>query len=87
MIGTVVGAWKIEERLGEGGMGTVYAARHTVMGRRGAVKVLKQGLPLLAGEVIDCAVMNVAALRRFYAEQMAAAKADNNQSLRALGGV
>jgi isocitrate dehydrogenase len=43
----------------------------------GAVKVLKQSVPLLAGEVVDCAVMNVAALRRFYAEQMAAAKADN----------
>jgi isocitrate dehydrogenase len=43
----------------------------------GAVKVLKQSIPLLEGEVIDCAVMNVAALRKFYAEQMAAAKADN----------
>ena len=43
----------------------------------GAVKVLKPSIPLLAGEVIDCAVMNVAALRMFYAEQMAAAKADN----------
>src|SRR6204780_684309 len=43
----------------------------------GAVKVLKQSIPLLEGEVVDCAVMNVAALRRFYAEQMAAAKADN----------
>jgi isocitrate dehydrogenase len=43
----------------------------------GAVKVLKQRIPLLEGEVIDCAVMNVAALRRFYAEQIAAAKADN----------
>jgi isocitrate dehydrogenase len=43
----------------------------------GAVKVLKQGIPLLEGEVIDCAVMNVAALRKFYAEQMAAAKADH----------
>ena len=43
----------------------------------GAVKVLKQSIRLLEGEVIDCAVMNVAALRRFYAEQMAAAKADN----------
>jgi len=43
----------------------------------GAVKVLKPNLPLLEGEVIDCAVMNVAALRKFYAEQMAAAKADN----------
>ena len=43
----------------------------------GAVKVLKQRIPLLEGEVIDSAVMNVAALRRFYEEQMAAAKADN----------
>jgi len=43
----------------------------------GTVKVLKQRIPLLEGEVIDCAVMNVAALRRFCAEQMAAAKADN----------
>src|SRR6202451_3084864 len=43
----------------------------------GAVKVLKQRIPLLEGEVIDCAVMNVAALRRFYAEQIAAAKADS----------
>jgi isocitrate dehydrogenase len=43
----------------------------------GAMRVLKQNIPLLAGEVIDCAVMNVAALRRFYTEQIAAAKADN----------
>ena len=43
----------------------------------GAVKVLKQSIPLLEGEVIDCAVMNVAALRKFYAEQIAAAKADH----------
>ena len=43
----------------------------------GAVKVLKQRIPLIENEVIDCAVMNVAALRRFYALQMAAAKADN----------
>ena len=43
----------------------------------GAVKVLKQSIPLLEGEVIDSAVMSVATLRRFYAEQMAAAKADN----------
>src|SRR5580658_7229679 len=43
----------------------------------GMVKVLKQSIPLLEGEVIDCAVMNVAALRKFYSEQIAAAKADN----------
>jgi isocitrate dehydrogenase len=42
-----------------------------------AVKVLKEKIPLLESETIDCAVMNVAALRRFYTEQMAAAKADN----------
>jgi isocitrate dehydrogenase len=43
----------------------------------GAVQVLKPKIPLLAGEVIDCAVMNVSALRKFYAEQIAAAKRDN----------
>jgi isocitrate dehydrogenase len=43
----------------------------------GAVTVLKEKVSLLKGEVIDCSVMNVAALRKFFAEQMAAAKADN----------
>jgi len=43
----------------------------------GAVKVLKSRIPLLDGEVIDCAVMNVVALRTFFAEQMAVAKAAN----------
>jgi isocitrate dehydrogenase len=43
----------------------------------GVVKVLKQRIPLTGGEVVDSAVMNVTALRRFYAEQIAAAKADN----------
>ena len=42
----------------------------------GKVTVLKPKIPLLQGEVIDCAVMNVAALRRFFAEQIAAAKKD-----------
>jgi isocitrate dehydrogenase len=43
----------------------------------GPAKVLKQRIPLTEGEVVDCAVMNVKALRKFYAEQIAAAKADN----------
>jgi isocitrate dehydrogenase len=43
----------------------------------GAVKILKQKVVLTAGEILDCAVMNVTALRKFYAEQIAAAKADN----------
>jgi isocitrate dehydrogenase len=42
----------------------------------GPVEVLKSELPLLAGEVIDSSVMSVSALRAFYAEQIAAAKAE-----------
>ncbi|MFM2125978.1 MAG: isocitrate dehydrogenase [Acidobacteriota bacterium] len=52
-------------------------ARIEFVDASGAVKVLKQRVPLIAGEVIDCSTMNVAALRKFYAEQIAAAKADN----------
>ena len=46
------------------------------VGTDGATQVLKSSLPLLPGEVIDSAVMNVKALRAFYAEQIEAAKAD-----------
>jgi isocitrate dehydrogenase len=42
----------------------------------GEVTVLKKGLALQAGEIIDSAVMRVAALRAFYAEQIEAAKKD-----------
>jgi len=42
----------------------------------GRVNVLKAGIPLVADEIIDCAVMNVRELRTFYAEEMAKAKAD-----------
>jgi isocitrate dehydrogenase len=40
----------------------------------GEVTVLRQSVPLLAGEVIDAAVMRRAALRAFLAEQMADAR-------------
>ncbi|MEN8151228.1 MAG: NADP-dependent isocitrate dehydrogenase [Planctomycetota bacterium] len=43
-------------------------------GADGATKVLKDGLPLIAGEVIDAAVMNVSALRKFYADTIETAK-------------
>jgi len=43
-------------------------------GADGAVKVLKQKAPLKAGEIIDTSVMHVAALRRFFAEQIEDAK-------------
>ncbi len=42
----------------------------------GNVTVLKDKLSLLDGEVIDTAVMNVAALRKFYAKQIDTAKRD-----------
>lgn len=42
----------------------------------GAVTVLKDKLALQAGEIIDSATMNVAALRRFYAEQIEEARKD-----------
>lgn len=42
----------------------------------GHTTVLKEKLALLPGEVIDAAVMNVKALRKFYAEQIEEAKKD-----------
>lgn len=47
------------------------------VGSDGNVTELKSGIALQAGEIIDCAVMNVAKLRRFYAEQMEQAKAED----------
>ncbi|MEO5926791.1 MAG: NADP-dependent isocitrate dehydrogenase [Bryobacteraceae bacterium] len=55
---------------------TATDARIEFVDASGAVKVLKPKIALTAGEIVDCAVMNVAALRKFYAEQIAAAKAD-----------
>jgi isocitrate dehydrogenase len=46
------------------------------VGDQGEPTVLKKGLALQEGEVIDTAVMNVAALRDFYAKQIDAAKKD-----------
>ncbi|MBD3163515.1 MAG: NADP-dependent isocitrate dehydrogenase [Candidatus Latescibacteria bacterium] len=42
----------------------------------GTTKVMKDGLSLLEGEVIDVTAMDVAALREFYEEQMQEAKRD-----------
>ncbi len=44
---------------------------------QGAVTPLKPGIPLQAGEIIDCAVMNVRALRQFFSEQISQAKAED----------
>ncbi|HTS48340.1 MAG TPA: NADP-dependent isocitrate dehydrogenase [Bryobacteraceae bacterium] len=57
-------------------VGAATSVRIEFVDPAGKVQVLKPSIPLLPGEVIDSAVMNVAALRKFYAEQMDAAKAD-----------
>ena len=52
-------------------------ARIEFVSADGNVTILKDNLPLLKGEVIDTAVMNVNALRKFYAAQIAIAKKEN----------
>ncbi len=41
MLGERVGQYQVTGRLGEGGMGAVYLAQHTLIGRPAAIKVLK----------------------------------------------
>ncbi|MCP4447227.1 MAG: serine/threonine protein kinase [Myxococcales bacterium] len=40
MIGELVGGYRVISQLGEGGMGVVFLAEHTTMGRKAAVKIL-----------------------------------------------
>jgi isocitrate dehydrogenase len=49
-------------------------ARIELVAKDGSVTVLKAKTPLIAGEIIDCSVMNRKALRAFLAEQIDAAK-------------
>src|SRR6201997_5289773 len=51
-------------------------ARIELVGGDGAVTVLKAKTPLLAGEIIDAAVMSRKALRAFFGAQIEAAKKD-----------
>ena len=40
----ILGAYRLEERIGKGGMGEVYRARHLRLGREAAVKILPANL-------------------------------------------
>jgi serine/threonine-protein kinase len=42
--GSHAGEYVIEKKIGEGGMGAVYGARHPVIGKRAAIKVIKREL-------------------------------------------
>ncbi len=55
---------------------TAGSAKIEYVARDGRSTELKSGIPLVADEIIDCAVMNVRELRTFYAEEMDKAKAD-----------
>ena len=52
------------------------SAKIEYVARDGRSTELKSGIPLVADEIIDCAVMNVKELRTFYSEEMDKAKAD-----------
>ena len=61
-------------------------AAHRARGGRRHVTVLKEALPVLAGEIVDAAVMRKAALDAFLAEQVADAKERGRAVLRAPQG-
>ena len=72
LIGRLLGdRYRIEERLGRGGMGTVYRALHTGIGRQVAVKVLRQDL-----------VGDAEATRRFHREARSLSRLDNDHCVR-----
>jgi eukaryotic-like serine/threonine-protein kinase len=49
--GSMVGEYRVEHKIGEGGMGTVYAAVHPVIGKKAAVKVMTRALCVDAASV------------------------------------
>src|SRR5687768_13230016 len=66
MIDEVMGSYRLIQKIGEGGMGTVYLAEHVLLGREAAVK-------LVAGPV----AADRRSLQRFFDEARAAALANH----------
>ncbi|MEV4612983.1 NADP-dependent isocitrate dehydrogenase [Kitasatospora sp. NPDC049258] len=52
------------------------ALKIELVGADGTTTVLRESVPVLAGEVVDASVMRVSALREFFAAQVARAKAE-----------
>jgi serine/threonine protein kinase len=73
--GQMIGNYRIDERLGLGGMGTVYAAVDVISGQRVAIKVLRRALT-----VHDDYVM------RFLREARLASRLEHPNLVRCLGG-
>jgi tRNA A-37 threonylcarbamoyl transferase component Bud32 len=61
--GATIGTYRLLHRIGEGGMGVVYAGEHTLLGRRAAVKVLRPSLSV-----------NEELLKRFFNEARAVSR-------------
>ncbi|MEU5209267.1 NADP-dependent isocitrate dehydrogenase [Streptomyces sp. NPDC020742] len=57
-------------------IGEAGSLRIELSGDDGSTTVLRESVPVIAGEVVDAAVMRVAALREFLTAQVARAKAD-----------
>ncbi len=56
LVGSMVGSFRIQRRLGRGGMGTVYLAEHPVIGSKVAIKFLHESMcasPELVGRFYD----------------------------------
>lgn len=51
MKGTQIGHWIVEDKLGEGGMGEVWLARHSQISRKVAIKIMSQ--PLLTDQKLQ----------------------------------
>ncbi len=69
----LAGKYRIEKRLGEGGMGVVFAARHELLAQRVAVKVLRPTVALMT-----------LATARFINEARSAARIENEHVARVL---
>jgi serine/threonine protein kinase len=73
MIGQIVGNYKIEEKLGEGGMGAVYRGVDTMLDREVAIKALR---PELASQT--------SVVERFRSEAVTLSQTQSSEHRRAL---